>query len=151
MSKSFKFKNNMHLDSTGIVHNKELLSNVLNNGLMSSSDKEKLNGIANGATNIAKIIFKNAVVQGPVNLDVTNYSKGIFIFLFKADGTTQHSCHIMSFSRHSSTASSSMQLVYNTENTTFINTTVTYSSTNNMFTFKMGVWGGRLDVFYIGI
>ena len=30
MSKSFKFKNNMYLDTKGIVHNKELLSNVLN-------------------------------------------------------------------------------------------------------------------------
>lgn len=30
MSKSFKFKNNMYLDTKGIVHNKELLSDVLN-------------------------------------------------------------------------------------------------------------------------
>lgn len=29
MSKSLKFKNNMFLDSTSIVHNKELLSNLL--------------------------------------------------------------------------------------------------------------------------
>lgn len=29
MSKSIKFKNNMFLDSTSIVHNKELLSNLL--------------------------------------------------------------------------------------------------------------------------
>lgn len=31
MSKSFKFKNNIYLDSKGITHNKELLSNLLTN------------------------------------------------------------------------------------------------------------------------
>lgn len=30
MSKSIKFKDNLFLDSTGIVHNKELLSSILN-------------------------------------------------------------------------------------------------------------------------
>lgn len=30
MSKSFKFKNNMYLDTKGIVHNKQLLSDILN-------------------------------------------------------------------------------------------------------------------------
>ena len=29
MSKSFKFKNNMYLDTKGIVHNKKLLSDIL--------------------------------------------------------------------------------------------------------------------------
>lgn len=31
MSKSLKFKNNNYLDSSGIVHKKELLSDILNN------------------------------------------------------------------------------------------------------------------------
>lgn len=45
MAKAIKLKNDLYLDSTGIVHNKELLSNVLNDLLpytVKSSDKSAL-------------------------------------------------------------------------------------------------------------
>ena len=44
MSKSFKFKNNMHLDSTGIVHNKELLSDILNEKIFNMIGTKGTNG-----------------------------------------------------------------------------------------------------------
>lgn len=37
MNKSIKFKNNLFLDSTGIVHNKELLSELLKSDLKSTN------------------------------------------------------------------------------------------------------------------
>lgn len=113
--------------------------------------KNKIDGIEAGATNLAKIILDDSTCQGSVSIDTSNYNKGIFIFSFKADGTSEHSCHIMSFRRASSTSSNSIQLAYSTANSTNVNTSVTYSSTDNKFTFKNGTWGGRLSVFYIGI
>ena len=113
--------------------------------------KNKIDGIQAGATNLAKIILNDSTCQSSVSIDVSNYNKGIFIFSFKADGTSEHSCHIMSFRRASSTSSNSIQLAYSTSNSTNVNTSVTYSSSDNKFTFKKGIWGGILSVFYIGI
>lgn len=128
------------------VAGKELSSNDF-----TDEYKNKLDKIQAGATNLAKIILNDTSVQNSISVDTSNYNKGIFIFSFKADGTSAHSCHIMSFRRHSSTASSSIQLSYNTINSSDVDTSVTYSSSDNEFTFKKGNWGGILTVFYIGV
>lgn len=39
MSKSIKFKNNTYLDSSSICHNRELLSNILSSGLITTGTK----------------------------------------------------------------------------------------------------------------
>jgi len=75
MSKSIKLENNNYIDSTGITHNRELLSTILNNATVYDSGTN---------TNGNYIRFKNGVmicwhsIVGSTHPNKTRYGNGFF-------------------------------------------------------------------------
>lgn len=133
MSKSFKFKNNMYLDSKSIVHNKELLSNVLNN------DGMKVKKLLNVYTGSAS----------SWSIDLSKYTCGILIINYHPDGTEQNNTYIYSFVKLNSNGKIYVNLItsLNMNNNAAPGLTVNYTS----ITLTKANWGGFLRVFYLGI
>lgn len=92
MSKSIKFKNNNYLDSSSVVHNRELLKDFLNksNILYSSSTGTTADASGNSITLSEPVTHFNAILiihstGGSIvnnKLNETNYGYGISIFWF---------------------------------------------------------------------
>lgn len=69
MSKSIKFKNNNYLDSSSIVHKRELLSDIINkllfkkNGTVTPDDSEKFKITRNKVRQIRNIVFIDLTIK----------------------------------------------------------------------------------------
>lgn len=95
MSKSFKFKNNMYLDTKGIVHEKTFLNNILDKLLKSNILYESEEGVTAGAngnsvilndsvTNFGAIliIHKNGQAIIDTKINQNNSGNGITIYWY---------------------------------------------------------------------
>lgn len=76
MSKSIKFKNNTYLDSRGIIHNKELLSDILGNGIETTTNA---NGTAIKFPDGTMIAYTDTIGTGAYNTS-THISEVIWNF-----------------------------------------------------------------------
>lgn len=92
MSKSIKFKNNNYLDSSSIVHNRELLKDFLNKSNVLYSSSTGITADASGNSVVLEesvtkfsailIISSNGGAIVDSKLNQTNYGYGISIFWF---------------------------------------------------------------------
>lgn len=102
MSKSIKFKNNIYWDSTGIIHNKELLSNLLNSSVVECGETSNGNYTKYAGGRLITVHQVDAVVKrtqewGPLYestepVDLGNfpisfaYTPFVFVTLYGNDG-----------------------------------------------------------------
>lgn len=131
MSKSFKFKNNMYLDTKGIVHNKKLLSDIL-------------------SENIKTIcLLDKYFTTSPWTIDLSKFTCGILIINYHPDGTDENNTYIYSFVKLNSNGKIYVNLITSLNMNNNAAPSLTVNDTS--ITIKKANWGGFLRVFYLGI
>lgn len=127
MSKSYKLKDDNYIDSSAIMHEGSILEEVLNQGLL----KELLNSHS---------------ANSPWNIDMSSYSYGILVVMYKPDRTTSHNSYIYSFVSDGSGVTLN-RIAYTEYNS---NAAPTISASGTTLNISKATYGGNIEVFFLG-
>ena len=121
----------MYLDTKGIVHNKELLSDILN----------RINGVK------LRCLLNSYSLQAPWSINMSEYSCGIIILNYHPDGTLYNNTYIYSFVKLNSNIALNLIASHIATN----NAAPTVSTEDATININKATWGGLIRVFYLGI